>query len=150
MCHANVPDRPQSALGLRASVRPAGQPPVVPSSLLSTSRARCNTRILRPLARRLRAWSYYFHNLVIWTHNHLNRIYHSLSHSLSLSRDLSLSLTSLTGSPSPPSPLSSRFQNLPFQLDSKAKGASLGVGKHLLQVFQLGVTSFSSFSCKRS
>src|SRR6185312_1513390 len=52
----------------------------------------CNTRILRPLARRLRAWSYYFHNLVIWTHNHLNRIYHSLSltHSHSLPRPLSL------------------------------------------------------------
>ena len=105
----------------------------------------CNTRILRPLARRLRAWSYYFHNLVIWTHNHLNRIYHSLSLTLTLSRDLSLSLTSLTGSPSPPSPLSSRLRNLPFQLDSKAKGASLGVGNHLLQVFHLGATSFSSF-----
>ena len=54
----------------------------------------CNTRILRPLARRLREWSYYFHNLVIWTHNHLNGIYHSLSLSLS-------PVTSL--SPSPPS-----------------------------------------------
>ena len=27
----------------------------------------CNTRILRPLARILRAWSFYSHDLVIWT-----------------------------------------------------------------------------------
>ena len=66
---------------------------------------------------------------IIWTsgpHNQLNGNYHSLSPSLSLSPVTSLPLTSLTSSPSP---LSSRFRNLPFQLDSKAKGASFGVGE---------------------
>ena len=87
-----------------------------------------------------------FSTSIIWSsgpHNHLNRKYHTLSlPSLSLSPVTSLSLTSLTSSPSPLSP---RFRNLSFQLDSKAKGASLGVGDHLLQVFHLGATSFSSF-----
>ena len=75
-------------------------------------------------------------------HNHLNRKYHTLSLPHSHSLPLPLSLISLTSSPSP---LSSRFRNLSFQLDSKAKGASLGVGDHLLQVFHIGATSFSSF-----
>ena len=56
----------------------------------------CNTRILRPLARILRAWSFYFHNLVIWTPQSLNRKYHSLS--LPHSHSLPLPLP-----PSPPS-----------------------------------------------
>ena len=72
-------------LGLQAAMATAA----------SMAGGRCNTRILRPLARILRAWSFYFHNLVIWTHNHLNRIYHSLSHSLSLSPVTSLSLPHL-------------------------------------------------------
>ena len=87
---------------------------------------------------------------IIWTsgpHNQLNGNYHSLSPSLSLPPVTSLPLTSLTSSPSP---LSSRFRNLPFQLDSKAKGASLDVGDHLLQVFHLGATSFSSFLARKT
>ena len=109
----------------------------------------CNTRILRPLARRLRAWSYYFHNLVIWTHNHLNKIYHSLSLSLTLtlSRDLSLLLTLSTSSPSLLGP---KLQILPSQSISTAKEAQIDMGNHLLLVFHLGVVSFSSFSCKGS
>ena len=51
---------------------------------------------------------------------------------------------------SPPPSLSPKPQDLPFQVDSKAKGTSIGVGNHLLQVFHLGAVSFSSFSCKGS
>ena len=86
---------------------------------------------------------------IIWSsgpHNHLNRKYHSLSLTPTLSRDLSLPHLPHELSLSP----SSRFRNLSFQLDSKAKGASLDVGNHLLQVFHLGATSFSSFLARET
>ena len=81
---------------------------------------------------------------IIWSsgpHNHLNRKYHSLSLTPTLSRDLSLPHLPHELSLSP----SSRFRNLSFQLDSKAERASLDVGDHLLQVFHLGTTSFRVF-----
>ena len=68
----------------------------------------------------------------------------TLSRALSHSLPCSLSLTS------PPFSLSPRPQDFPFQVDSKAKGTSIGVGNHLLQVFHLGAVSFLSFSCKGS
>ena len=63
----------------------------------------------------------------------------SLQLSLSSSRallQLSLSLTS------PPFSLSPRPQDLPFQVDSKAKGTPIDVENHPFHSFLLGVASF--------
>ena len=56
----------------------------------------------------------------------------------------------LTLSTSSSSLLSPKLQILPSQSISTAKEAQIDVGNHLLQVFHLGVVSFSSFSCKGS
>ena len=63
----------------------------------------------------------------------------SLQLSLSPSRALLQLTLSLTR---PPFSLSPRPQDLPFQVDSKAKGTSIGVENHVFHSFLLGVASF--------
>ena len=87
---------------------------------------------------------------IIWSsgpHNHLNRKYHSLSLSLPLSPVTSLSLTSLTNSPSPQA-LDSEISH--FNLIPRPRELHSAWGNHLLQVFHLEMVSFSSFSCNGS
>ena len=66
----------------------------------------------------------------------ISKRYYSVFHSSSLSPVLSLPLTS------PPFSLSPRPQDLPFQVDSKAKGTPIGVENHHFHSFLLGVASF--------
>ena len=56
----------------------------------------------------------------------------------------------LTLSTSSSSLLSPKLQILPSQSISKAKEAQIDVGNHLLQVFHLGVVSFSSFLAREA
>ena len=83
---------------------------------------------------------------VIWAHNHLNRKHYSLSPSLSLSPVTSLSLTSLTSSPSP-----SWALPLHDALDviSKPRKLQIGVGDLLLHVLFPGMHLISSSSRRK-